>query len=68
VKRRAIEALLGRRITDAEWLVACDLFDSIERHPDGEAVMSRCIERKLSVEETIAELCKLPPTQPEHAQ
>jgi hypothetical protein len=61
MKREQIEALLGRRISDHEWLTACRLLESIECHPDGEAVMDRCIDRGLTVEETIGELSRLPP-------
>src|SRR5262245_35545303 len=52
VKREDIEAVMRRKISDAEWLVACDLLHAIECHPDGEAVMDRCIDHSLSVEDT----------------
>jgi hypothetical protein len=59
MERKLIEALLGRELTDAEWLVACDLLGFLNRHPEAEAVFERCIDRRLSVEVTIAELSKL---------
>ena len=61
MKREQIEALVRRKITDAEWLDACELLEFIDRHPDAEAMFDRCIERGLSVEDTIEELKKLPP-------
>jgi hypothetical protein len=64
MKREQIEAVLGRKVTDAEWFVACALLELIERHPDAEAVVDRCIERGLSVEETLKQLSKLPPPAP----
>ena len=59
--REEIEALVGRKLTDQEWLVACDLLDFIERHPEAEGVFESCMRRGLSVEETIKELSKLTP-------
>lgn len=56
MKREIVELLLGRKVTDDEWGKACSLLEAIERHPDGEAVMNRCIERGLSVDATIGEL------------
>lgn len=56
MKREIVEFLLGRKVTDDEWEKACSLLEAIERHPDGEAVMNRCIERGLSVDATIREL------------
>ena len=61
MKREVIEFLLGRKISDAEWREACELLDAIESHPDAEAVMDRCIDSGLSVDETISELSKLAP-------
>jgi hypothetical protein len=60
MKRELIEALTGREISDAEWDTALSVLKSIESHPDAEAVLDRCIEQGLSVEETINELAKLP--------
>ena len=61
MKREVIESLLGRKVSDAEWLKTCELLDAIESHPDAEAVMDRCIDSGLSVDDTISELTKLPP-------
>lgn len=60
MKREDSAALIGRPISDAEWLEACSLLECIERHPEAEAVLDRCIDRGLSVEATIKELAKLP--------
>jgi hypothetical protein len=49
------------KVTDAEWLQACELLEFIERHPGADAVFEGCIECGLSVEETIQELSNLPP-------
>ena len=61
MKRKAVAALLGREISDAEWRSACSLLELIDNHPDGEAVMERCIERGLTVEETIYALTRTRP-------
>jgi hypothetical protein len=37
MKREQIEVVLGRKVTDAEWIVACALLELIERHPNAEA-------------------------------
>ena len=58
--REQVQALVHRKITDAEWLDACQLLEFIERHPDAEAVFDRCVDRGLSAEQTIEELSKLP--------
>jgi len=62
MKREVVEWFLGRKITDEEWLKARSLLEAIDGHPDAETVMESCIERGLSVDATISELCKLPPT------
>lgn len=59
--RAQIEALVGCKITDAEWRGACELLELIERHPDAEAVFDLCTERGFCVDETIQALSKLPP-------
>jgi len=41
VKREQIELVLGRKVTDTEWFVACALVEFIERHPDAEALIDR---------------------------
>jgi hypothetical protein len=61
MKREQLEAALGRKVTDAEWFVACALLEFIERNPDAGSLVDRCVERGLSVEETIKQLSKLPP-------
>ena len=61
MKRDQIERVLGRKITDAEWRSACELLEFIERHPDGEGVVERCIEQGLNAEQTKEELSKLCP-------
>jgi hypothetical protein len=61
MKREQIEELVGRKITNAEWLDVSELLELIERHPNADAVFDLCIDRGLSVEETIQELSKLPP-------
>ena len=62
MKREEVESVLGRNISDAEWLGVCSLLNFIESHPDAEAVMESCIERGLSVDATISELSKLAPS------
>ena len=60
VNREQIEAFVGHEMTNAEWLEVCELLELIERQPGADDVFDRCIERGLSVEETIQELSKLP--------
>lgn len=56
MKREDVELLLGRTVSDDEWLSACSLLAALESHPDAEVVLDRCIERGLSVDATISEL------------
>jgi hypothetical protein len=60
MKREQVETFVGHPISNAVWLEVCGRLKSIERHPDANAVLDRCIERGLSVEETFDELCRLP--------
>jgi len=55
-QRAGVAALLGRELSDAEWHSACTLLELIASHPDGESLAERCIERGLSVQETIKQL------------
>jgi hypothetical protein len=59
MKREVIEMFLGHAIPNAEWRAACSRLSSIGRHAHVGAVLDRCIERGLSVEETFDELCDL---------
>ena len=61
MKREELETLLGRPLSNAEWLEVWRLLKSGECHPAAEAVLDRCIERGLSIEATINELSKLSP-------
>jgi hypothetical protein len=59
MKREVIEMYLGYPIPNADWRAACSRLASIGRHARVGAVLDRCIERGLSVEETFDELCDL---------
>jgi hypothetical protein len=59
MKREVIEMFLGYPIPNADWRAACSRLSSIGRHAHVGAVLDRCIERGLSVEETFDELCDL---------
>ena len=63
LKREQVEAVVGRPLTNAEWLEAWRLLKSVERHPDADAILDRCIEQGMTIEALIDELTKtLPPS------
>jgi hypothetical protein len=59
--REQIELLVGRSLSNSEWLETSQAHQAVERHPDADAILDRCVERGATLEELIRELAR-PPT------
>jgi hypothetical protein len=59
--REQIELIVGRPLSNAEWLETCNALQAVERHPGADAILDRCVERGATLEEVIRELAKPPP-------